>query len=283
MADSGRDPRPAVTIVSIITPAYNAGPWIGAAVQSVLDQTHDDWQMTIINDGSTDNTADVLAGFDDPRITVIHQANAGVSAARNLGLDQVTGDYVTFLDADDFLPADSLALRVAFLEANPQVDIVDGAVSFCTPDLATQVRLYQPRPQTGPFFEPLARLDGSVFAGVIYMLRRSSLGDLRLQTGLSHAEDLMFYLHFAKGGAIYGSVPEVTYQVRVVAGSAMSDLDGLGRGYRATLGALSGPLGASAPVLREAKQRVARIMVLSWLRKGALHRALSSLWWIWRS
>lgn len=283
MAERGRHSRPAVTTVSIITPAYNAGPWIGQAIKSVLEQSHTDWELIIINDGSTDDTAQVVGGFEDPRITVLHQDNAGVSAARNAGLDHATGDYLTFLDADDLLPAESLALRVAFLQANPQVDIVDGAVSFCTDDLSRELRLYQPRPQIGPFFEPLARLDGSVFAGVIYMLRRAALGNLRFQTGLSHAEDLLFYLHFAKDGALYGSVPEVTTRVRVVTGSAMSDLDGLGRGYRAVLGALSGPLAAKPPILAEAKRRVARIMVLSWLRRYAPHRALFSLWWVWRS
>ena len=104
-------------MISIITPAYNAASHLEAALNSVLAQTWSDWEWVIVNDGSTDGTAAFLDALDEPRIRVVHQANGGVSAARNVGLDLARGDYVTFLDADDVLPPDALEQRAAFLDA----------------------------------------------------------------------------------------------------------------------------------------------------------------------
>ena len=72
--------------IGIVTPAYNAAPWIGDAIASVIAQTHDDWAMVVVDDGSTDATADVVARVADPRMRLIRQPNAGVSAARNRGM-----------------------------------------------------------------------------------------------------------------------------------------------------------------------------------------------------
>ncbi len=72
--------------ISIIIPAYNAERWLGETVGSILAQSHSSWELIIVNDGSTDGTLRMAHGFDDPRIKIVDQANAGVSAARNAGL-----------------------------------------------------------------------------------------------------------------------------------------------------------------------------------------------------
>jgi glycosyltransferase involved in cell wall biosynthesis len=77
--------------IGIVTPAYNAASWIGDAIASVIGQTHDDWAMVVVDDGSTDATADIVARAGDARIRLIRQANAGVSAARNHGMAEVFG------------------------------------------------------------------------------------------------------------------------------------------------------------------------------------------------
>ena len=73
-------------LVSVIVPAYNAGPWIEEAVRSVLAQTHTDLELIVVNDGSTDDTLIKVLSIGDKRLRVVDQANAGVSAARNMGL-----------------------------------------------------------------------------------------------------------------------------------------------------------------------------------------------------
>ena len=80
--------------VGIVTPAWNVAPWIDGTIRSVLDQTHTDWRMVVVDDGSTDATAALVAKVADPRVTLLSQANAGVSAARNAGLAEIGRAHV---------------------------------------------------------------------------------------------------------------------------------------------------------------------------------------------
>ena len=96
---------------SVIMPAYNSTAFLPQALDSLLNQTTDDFEVVIVNDGSTDNTQEIIDAYcgRDPRIRCFTQENAGVSAARNKGLSLAKGDYVTFLDADDYYAPDTLA------------------------------------------------------------------------------------------------------------------------------------------------------------------------------
>ena len=90
---------------SIIVPVYNVGIYLDDCVDSVLSQTHSNWEAIFIDDGSTDDSGKILDGYavKEPRIRVIHRQNQGVSAARNAGIDVAKGEYLLFLDADDAL------------------------------------------------------------------------------------------------------------------------------------------------------------------------------------
>lgn len=100
--------------VSVIIPAYNAGRYVGAAIQSVLAQTHRDFEILVVDDGSEDDTAAVVEAFGAP-VRLLRQANAGVSEARNHGLRVATGRYVAFLDADDTWFPEKLERQVSTL------------------------------------------------------------------------------------------------------------------------------------------------------------------------
>jgi glycosyltransferase involved in cell wall biosynthesis len=113
--------------ISVITPAYNAAPYVADAVRSVLAQTHPDLRLFLIDDGSTDDTAAIAAGFADPRVTLIRQPNAGVAAARNRGMGAADGDALLFLDADDWLAPAALATLAATLEGMPQAVAARGS------------------------------------------------------------------------------------------------------------------------------------------------------------
>ncbi|WP_414828110.1 glycosyltransferase family 2 protein [Alteromonas sp. H39] len=109
--------------VSVIIPVFNAGKFIRSTLESVFSQTYTDFEVVIVNDGSTDDSESVIRSFNDNRIVYIAQENGGVSAARNNGIFHAQGKYVAFLDADDLWHPEKLRLQVAALEENPDVHL----------------------------------------------------------------------------------------------------------------------------------------------------------------
>lgn len=104
--------------VSTIIPVYNGAATVAQAIDSALAQEFDGQEIIVVNDGSTDRTAEVLAGYGD-RISVIHQANGGIAAARNAGIAIARGEYVAFLDADDEWLPGHLSSCAALLDSDP--------------------------------------------------------------------------------------------------------------------------------------------------------------------
>jgi glycosyltransferase involved in cell wall biosynthesis len=111
--------------VSVVMPTYNRGYIIGEAVKSVLLQTYRELELIIVDDGSTDDTGEMVRGFKDERIRYVrHEQNRGCSAAYNSGMATATGDAIAFLDSDDLWKPEKLERQVSFLSRFPQVDIV---------------------------------------------------------------------------------------------------------------------------------------------------------------
>jgi len=113
-------PPPSVTVV---VPAYNVASYIREAVESALAQTVSNIEVLVIDDGSTDGTADRLEGFDDPRLMVLWQPNGGLASARNAGIRSASAEFLAFLDGDDLWLPDKLEHHLASFAVHPEADV----------------------------------------------------------------------------------------------------------------------------------------------------------------
>lgn len=115
--------------VSVIMPVFNGTAYLAAAINSVLAQTLPDWELIVIDDGSSDGSSSIAQAYSDPRVRVLRNPhNLGLPLTRNRGLDEARGSYVAFLDSDDIALPQRLQNQVDFLEANPGIVAVGSAV-----------------------------------------------------------------------------------------------------------------------------------------------------------
>jgi glycosyltransferase involved in cell wall biosynthesis len=112
--------------VSVIIPAYNQGRFLANAIESVLDQTWQDFELVVVDDGSTDNSAEVANSILDQRVYYIYQDNLGLAGARNTGIRNSAGEYLVFLDSDDLLLPRNLELLGSELDRDPTLGLVAG-------------------------------------------------------------------------------------------------------------------------------------------------------------
>ncbi|MCB0489351.1 MAG: glycosyltransferase family 2 protein [Cyclobacteriaceae bacterium] len=216
-------------LVSIIMPVYNGEQFIAEAIQSVVDQNYEYWELIVINDGSTDDTKRVILDFSDTRIRYFEQPNGGVSAARNLGIREMRGKYLCCLDADDFLPPNSIFSRLNVFQSSDDISFVDGRVRIFDSTLTGAQSEWVPTFKGVPFYQ-LVRLNGRCFFGPTWMVKSESVGESLFDEKLSHGEDLLFYVSIAKKG-IYDYTDECILHYRSNSNSAMSNFDGLANGY----------------------------------------------------
>ncbi len=108
---------------SIIIPTYNRCDFVCEAIDSVRKQTFEDFELIVVDDGSTDGTESAVRDIDDPRLRYMRQPNRGVSAARNVGVANSCGPLIAFLDSDDLWLPEKLAVQLRFMEQNPEVSI----------------------------------------------------------------------------------------------------------------------------------------------------------------
>jgi hypothetical protein len=128
--------------VSVVIPVWNGECYLKQAIESILAQDFVDFELIVIDDGSTDRSAEIVTAFaHDPRVALHKQANAGVVAARNAGLRVAQAEFVAFLDADDIAKRDRLSKQVAYLQANPEAAVVGSHITHFSDkdvDLRTQ-------------------------------------------------------------------------------------------------------------------------------------------------
>jgi glycosyltransferase involved in cell wall biosynthesis len=197
--------------IGVVTPVYNVAAYIGDTIASLLAQSHADWAMFVVDDGSTDATAEVLEGIADRRIRLLSQANAGVAAARNRGIAELDGraDAVLFLDGDDVLAPDALARLVGALEAEPSAVAAYGAYAFVTEDGARVTEIRSGPFPAGDILERL--LEQNLFAnGGHLLIRRAAVAAAGgFRAGIAYGEDWEYWTRIALAGP-FAVVPGAT-------------------------------------------------------------------------
>jgi glycosyltransferase involved in cell wall biosynthesis len=204
--------------VSVVVPCYNYGAYLNEAVDSVLAQTCQDFEIVVVNDGSTEPaTVALLANYDRPKTHVIHTANQGLALARNAGIAASRGRYILPLDADDRIGPVYLAQALKILEADPNIGIV-----YCQAEFFGAVSGPWELP---PYSFPEILLDNSIFCTA--MFRRADWAAVGgYNPNMTYGwEDYDFWLSLIELGRGVVQIPEVLFFYRKHTRSMTGELD----------------------------------------------------------
>lgn len=210
--------------VSIIVPAYNAQKTIGRCIESILNQTYTDFELLVMDDGSKDETPEIIDRYaaKDARVIAVHKPNSGVSDTRNQALDRASGRYIQFLDADDWISPDATRLFVRAMEDNPTCDMVIadfyrvvGEKMSQKGDIEEEKLLTREE-----YADEMMRNPADFYYGVLWnkFFRRSIIEEykLRMDVQLDWAEDFIFNMEYVlHTDHIYSLEAPVYYYVKI--------------------------------------------------------------------
>ncbi len=186
--------------ISVIIPAYNAEGTIVETIQSVRQQTFQDFEIIVINDGSTDRTVELVQTIKDRRLKVFSYENGGLSVARNRGIVRATNEFIAFLDADDLWTADKLELQLVALQQNPEAGVAYSWTCFMDVDEQGKAVSFLPSPQysfAGNVYKNLLVSD-FVHSGSNTLIRRKAIDTAgEFDPALKSCEDWDYWLRLA--------------------------------------------------------------------------------------
>lgn len=194
---------PSNSLVSVIIPCYNQGHYLKESIGSVLAQTYQPIEIVVVDDGSTDNTYEIAKTY--PSVKYVYQENGGLSAARNTGIDNSMGDFLVFLDSDDWLLPEAIAVNIEHLQENPEAVFVSGShkkisADGVIPEIRTQISL-----------KPYHQLLHQNYIGMIaaVMFRRAIFNQYRYDTSLHSCEDYDLYLKIARDNVVINHTQDI--------------------------------------------------------------------------
>lgn len=207
--------------ISIIVPIYKVEKYLRTCVDSILVQTFKNFELLLINDGSPDNCGNICDeyGFDDSRIKVFHKENGGVSSARNIGLEKAIGEWILFVDADDFLCENALQILNEYL--TNEEDIMQFSCLVGTnEDLKYFTRLKTRKHMTLSEYSKMSCFLPTVWN---FCFKKSIIDtyNLRFNTSLNYSEDQLFILSYIHDNTIFCNIEEAIYVYNINSNSAM--------------------------------------------------------------
>jgi GT2 family glycosyltransferase len=216
-------------LVSVVIPAYNAAWCVRKAIDSVLAQDFRHFEVIVVNDGSTDDTAAVLSAYGD-LIRVVHQANGGMSSARNAGIRAARGELIAFLDSDDWWLPGKLGCQVELMRARPDVGFTSAAARVEDPE-GRLVNLWGCGQWDGSFLAHLFQNNGGIAGGSsALMVRRAVLESTGgYDETLGGVEDADLWMRLA-AVTQYACIPEPQVVVLRRPGSVSRNIEGMRTG-----------------------------------------------------
>ena len=199
-------------LVSIVIPAHNSASWIRETLDNVLSQAYPCCEIIIVDDGSTDDTKKLIDTHYDGRVKYFYQSNAGPARARNHGIEKAKGEYIQFLDSDDFLNSEKIARQMAVFTANPEYDVVYCDFAYTTEGPEGVVEespaAHKKKHVAVNVFEAL--LDGNFIVIHSPLTRASVIMDCGgFDEGMPSDEDYDLWLRIAAKGYRFYFTPEV--------------------------------------------------------------------------
>lgn len=198
-----KDPGSGETLISVLIPAYNAARYIQQTLESVSAQTHAHLEIIVVDDGSADETPDILARYQqvEPRLRVIQQANGGISRALNTGLAAAGGQFIARIDADDLMAPERLELQHRFLAGHPGLGFCASSMDFID-QTGTKIGEYDaPIADLAELDETIAQRKIFSFTHPTVMFRSSSLTAIgNYRTECEPCEDLDLFLRLIEAG-----------------------------------------------------------------------------------
>ncbi|PSB08303.1 glycosyl transferase family A [Pleurocapsa sp. CCALA 161] len=222
--------------VSVIIPAYNAMAYLPETIANVLEQTYTDFEVIIVNDGSTDNIVEWGGQISDSRVKLISQNNQGLAKTRNVGIEESQGEYLAFLDADDLWESTKLAKQVEVLDAHPQVGLVYNWVTYINQQGKSTGRTvcYQAE---GDVWAELATKN-LIECGSVPMIRLACLEEVGMfdeqLSYLNVGEDWDMWLRIAARYP-FKVIPESLVYYRQLTGSASKNCELVAKSFRAVI------------------------------------------------
>jgi glycosyltransferase involved in cell wall biosynthesis len=211
-----------MTCISVIMPVYNGERFIEEALESMIHQSREDWELIIVDDGSTDSTYDRAATIRDPRIKIIRQTNQGEAGARNTGLSAAQGTYYSFLDADDCYRPNALTDLACYLDTHPQHDVVYSDGYICDSGMRPLMQLTEIRSgiHIGDVLENVVLSSSVITVPCCTMVRGSALRSLgvRFDTRLIIGADWRFWIELARS-VQFGYMDKITCLYRIHGGN----------------------------------------------------------------
>lgn len=200
--------------VSVVISVYNSERFLADAIDSILNQDMDSFELIVIDDGSVDDTPKILSQYNDPRLRVFTlPINCGIATARNVGMALIRGEYLAVMDADDVAFPNRLSLQVAYMESNPDIDILGGRIIRTKESIEHEIdRPIHPLAD-GEIKSLLLVLNGSAISHPTMMARMSFLRKNNLiypppprgRVGIDH----QFWIKCVQMGAKFAAIPDV--------------------------------------------------------------------------